>query len=117
VQAAELALVAAAVVGIHGALGTVAIHDLPGALGGLVTLIPHAEVTLLAFYAVVRDPRAVRPRGGSARSVATRADQPREPAWSSSNAAPKIKSATDGTSPGAVQLRTLPAPDAAGGAA
>jgi len=53
-RAAQLALVAAAAVGIHGALGTVAIHGLRGALGGLVTLIPHAEVLFLALYAVVR---------------------------------------------------------------
>ncbi len=49
---AELAIVGAAVVGIHGALGTVAFHDLPWPLGGVVTLIPHLEIAFLALYAV-----------------------------------------------------------------
>lgn len=49
---AELALVGAAVVGVHGSLGTVAFHDLPWPLGGLVTLIPHLEIAFLALYAV-----------------------------------------------------------------
>lgn len=53
---AELALVGAAIFGIHGALGTVAFHDLPWPLGGLVTLIPHLEIVFLALYAV-RDRR------------------------------------------------------------
>jgi hypothetical protein len=56
-RGAELALVAAAVVGVHGALGTVAVHDLPPPLGGLVTLIPHLETTFLAVYALLRAPR------------------------------------------------------------
>jgi len=49
---AELALVSAAIVGIHGALGAVAFHDLPWPLGGLVTLIPHLEIAFLALYAI-----------------------------------------------------------------
>jgi hypothetical protein len=48
---AELAIVGAAVIGVHGALGTVAFHDLPWPTGGLVTLIPHLEIAFLALYA------------------------------------------------------------------
>jgi hypothetical protein len=49
---AELAIVGAAVVGVHGSLGTVAFHDPPWPLGGLVTLIPHLEIAFLALYAL-----------------------------------------------------------------
>lgn len=49
---AEIAIVGAAAVGIHGALGTVAFHYLPWPLGGLVTLIPHLEIAFLTLYAL-----------------------------------------------------------------
>ena len=48
----ELTIVGAAVIGVHGALGTVAFHDLPWPLGGLVTLIPHLEIAFLTLYAL-----------------------------------------------------------------
>lgn len=60
---AEVALVGAAIVGVHGALGTVAFHDLPWPVGGLVTLIPHLEIGFLAVYACLTDrsePRLAR---------------------------------------------------------
>jgi hypothetical protein len=53
---AEIAIVVAATVGVHGALGTVALHNLPGLAGGLLTLIPHAEVVFLALYALMPMP-------------------------------------------------------------
>jgi hypothetical protein len=46
------AVVGAAVIGVHGALGTVAFHDLPWPLGGLVTMIPHLEIAFLTLYAL-----------------------------------------------------------------
>ena len=60
---AEPAIVGAAVAGIHGALGTVAFHDLPWPIGGLVTLIPHLEIGFLTLYAL-RPAREASPAAG-----------------------------------------------------
>lgn len=50
----ELALVAAVVIGIHGAEGAVATGELPTWVQGVVTLMPLADVAALAAYAVAR---------------------------------------------------------------
>jgi hypothetical protein len=52
----ELLLVAAVVVGIHGAEGAVATGELPLWMQGVVTLVPLADVAALTIYAVARGP-------------------------------------------------------------
>lgn len=76
--AGELAIVVAATVGIHGALGTVIQHDLPLALGGLLRLVPHLEIALLAVYTLVwgAETAAVRDQGTERGLRAPRAAAP-----------------------------------------